>query len=312
MNDFMHDAIEGLSASPKTLPCKYLYDTKGSDLFEQICQTEDYYVTRADLALHQTHLEEIAKQIGPNAHIIEFGSGAGVKTELLLSALDAPRAYTPIEISPSALDASVRELALRFPGLDIVPLQADYTEQIDPDDLKLNPAPTKRVVYFPGSTIGNFSREEATAFLQRMAKIAQFGGMVLVGVDLIKPTTTLLRAYDDADGITAQFNKNILVRLKKEADADIDPNAFVHEARYNETYRRVEMHLVATRKTTIRVNDRSFDFEPGQSIHTESSHKYSIEDFQQLATLSGLQPVQYWLDPDKRFSMHCLIPQANV
>ncbi|HEY7905718.1 MAG TPA: L-histidine N(alpha)-methyltransferase [Wenzhouxiangella sp.] len=309
MNDFEIDVINGLSHSPRFLPCKYLYDERGSDLFEQICDTKDYYVTRADLELHDTELPQISELIGPNAHIIEFGSGAGTKTQQLLASLTEPRAYTPIEISPTALALSVEALQSSFPELDIIPLEADYTQDIDPDDLSLDPPATRRVVYFPGSTIGNFTREEALGFLQRMGKIAQKNGAVLVGVDLIKPIDQLLRAYDDDQGITAQFNKNLLLRLKEELGAELDLDAFKHEARFNSALSRIEMHLVAQHPTTIVVADQCFDFALGETIHTESSHKYTIEDFQALAEQAGLNAEQVWLDGEARFSMHYLVPK---
>ena len=311
MNDFEIDVIQGLLHSPKFLPCKYLYDEKGSDLFEQICETKDYYVTRADLELHQTKLPEISQLIGPHAHIIEFGSGAGTKTQQLLSSLTEPRAYTPIEISPTALALSVETLQSIFPDLSIIPLEADYTQDIDPDDLRLDPPARRRVVYFPGSTIGNFTREEARGFLTRMGKIAQQNGPVLVGVDLIKPIHELLRAYDDDEGITERFNKNLLVRLKEELGAELDLDAFKHEARFNSELNRIEMHLVATKPTSIRVAQHHFDLAAGETIHTESSHKYTIEDFQALAKEAGLIAERVWLDEGARFSMHYLVPDPS-
>lgn len=309
MNDFELDVIDGLSHSPRFLPCKYLYDERGSELFEKICKTKDYYVTRADLELHESELPKISQLIGPDAHIIEFGSGAGTKTQQLLATLEMPRAYTPIEISPTALAVSVESLQSLFPNLSIIPLEADYTQDIDPDDLSLDPSPTRRVVYFPGSTIGNFTREEALGFLQRMGKIAQNNGAVLVGVDLIKPIDQLLRAYDDDQGITAQFNKNLLLRLKEELGAKLDLEAFKHEARFNSELNRIEMHLVAQNPTTIVVAGQHFDFALGETIHTESSHKYTIEDFQALAEQAGLKAEQVWLDGEARFSMHYLVPK---
>lgn len=308
---FLAEALAGLSSSPRSLPCKYLYDAHGSKLFEQICETEDYYVTRADLALHEAHLAEIAELIGPGAHIIEFGSGAGVKTRKLLAGLDQPRAYTPIEISIAALERSARELRAAFPDIEIRPLQADYTQPIDSDSLALDPPPRRRVVYFPGSTISNFEHEEAVAFLERMGRIARSGGGVLIGVDLIKPTEQLTRAYDDSQGVTARFNLNLLERMQRELDADIDISAFEHEARFNPEKRRIEMHLVARRSTHIGLGEERFEFLAGDTIHTENSHKYSVPDFRALAERAGLQPERVWKDPDKLFSMHWLSPMSS-
>lgn len=304
-HDFRTDVIAGLSASPRTLPCKYLYDERGSELFEGICDTDDYYVTRADLALHEAHLGEIADCIGPNAHIIEFGSGAGIKIRIILEATH-PRAYTPIEISGEALAQSVTELSRQFPDLDIRPLQADYTRDIPDEHLALDPPARHRVVYFPGSTISNFTHAEAHDFLARMARIAGPGGGVLIGVDLVKASERLERAYDDSEGVTAAFNLNLLRRLEKELGAKLDREAFRHRAVYDEELQRIEMHLVADRPTAIELDGQRFEFEAGDSIHTESSHKYTIDGFTELVDGTGLHSVTTWTDPDGLFSMHYL------
>lgn len=305
---FRADVLAGLAARPRSIPCKYLYDARGSSLFEAICSTEEYYVTRADLALHEAHLPEIARRIGAGAHVVEFGSGAGVKTRLLLDSLERPRAYTPIEISAEALSQSVSALEEAFPDLHIRPIQADYTLPVPDSALVLEPPARRRVVYFPGSTISNFSHDEAAGFLGRMARIAGAGGAVLIGVDLLKPAAQLLAAYDDAEGITAAFNLNLLERLRRELGAELDPGAFRHEARWNRKFKRIEMHLVATRPTRIRINADVFEFDRGEGIHTENSHKYSVADFRRLARLGGLKPVHVWKDPEGLFSMHYLEP----
>lgn len=302
---FADDVIAGLSSSHRSIPCKYLYDERGSELFEGICDTEDYYVTRADIALHEAHRGDIAEAIGPNAHIIEFGSGAGIKIRIILEDTH-PRAYTPIEISGEALAQSVSELSKQFPELDIRPLQADYTKPVPDEALKLDPPARHRVVYFPGSTISNFTHTEAHEFLTRMARIAGPGGGVLIGVDLIKPVERLERAYDDSEGVTAAFNTNLLRRLENELGAKLEHDAFKHRAIYNDERQRIEMHLVATRPTTIELDGRRFEFDAGDSIHTENSHKYSIEGFRQLVRGTGLNPVKTWTDPDELFSMHYL------
>ncbi len=304
--DFLGDVLEGLSARPKYLPCKYFYDARGSELFEAICDCPEYYVTRADLALHEAHLSEISAMIGADAHVIEFGSGAGVKTRKLLAALERPRAYTPIEISASALAASARDLESAFPDIEIRPLKADYTMDIDADRLNLEPPSRRRVIYFPGSTIGNFDHAEALAFLQRMARIARGDGAILIGVDLMKPERQLVAAYDDAEGITAAFNLNLLERMRRELKASIAVEDFAHQARFNPDECRIEMHLVAQRPSIIEVDGRSFSFEAGETIHTESSHKYSVKDFRALAARAGLQSIRAWKDPDGLFSMHWL------
>ncbi len=303
---FLDDVVAGLSATPRCLPCKYLYDARGSELFEAICQTEDYYVTRADLALHEAHIGEISTLAGPGVHVVELGSGAGVKTRKLLAGIYRPRAYTPIEISAAALAVSARELRSAFPDIEIRPLRADYTQPISAELLALDPPAQRRLVYFPGSTISNFEHNEAAVFLQRMANIAGPTGAILIGVDLLKPKQRLLAAYDDRDGITAAFNLNLLHRINRELDATVEVDAFVHEARFNPDQKRIEMHLVAQRPTRIQVGGRSFDFEPGDSIHTENSHKYSVADFRRLAERAGLHSVKVWKDPDNLFSMHWL------
>jgi L-histidine Nalpha-methyltransferase len=303
---FRQDAMAGLSDNPRSLPCKYLYDARGSALFEAICETDDYYVTRADLALHEAHIGQISDMIGPQAHIIEFGSGAGIKTRKLLAGLERPRAYTPIEISKSALAASSRALQMAFPEIEIRPLQTDYMQPIDGEKLNLEPPSRRRVIYFPGSTISNFTHEQAVDFLQRMANMAGPNGAILIGVDLLKPERRLLKAYDDDEGITAAFNLNLLMRLQSELGASLETDAFVHQARFNSEFNRIEMHLVATRPTRIDLGEASFEFAPGQSIHTENSHKYSVRDFRALAERAGLESVRVWKDPEGLFSMHWL------
>ncbi len=309
MNDrqtFLSDALHGLAQTPRSLPCKYLYDKRGSQLFEAICQTEDYYVTRADLALHDGHMAEMSALIGPAAHILEFGSGAGIKTQKLLAALDQPRAYTPIEISASALQASAAHLADAFPELDVRPVCADYTQPIDDAELALDPPAQRRVIYFPGSTISNFEHDEARAFLTRMARIIGESGGILIGVDLLKPAERLIQAYDDSEGVTAAFNLNLLQRMVRELGATIDLDAFEHQARFNTELGRIEMHLVAVRPTEIAIQDQRFQLAEGESIHTENSHKYSIEGFQSLAESAGLRAVRVWTDRDQLMSMHWL------
>lgn len=308
---FREDVLTGLSTRPRSIPCKYLYDAKGSDLFERICETPEYYVTRADLALHEAHMNEIASMIGAGAHIIELGSGAGIKTRQLLASLEAPRAYTPIEISAAALAQSTRDLEGAFPDIEIRPVQADYTLPLSEDSLALDPPAERRIVYFPGSTISNFDHDEAARFLDRLRRIAGPGGALLVGVDLIKPVERLIAAYDDAGGITAAFNRNLLQRLRRELGAEIDAEAFRHEARYDDTLDRIEMHLVARYPTKIVIDGREFELDAGESLHTESSHKYSVESFRKLAARAGLRSEKVWFDPDGLFSMHWLVAEGT-
>ena len=307
---FLHDVLTGLSKTQAEIPCKYLYDERGSALFEQIGKTDEYYVTRADLALHHAHVQAIADCMGEQAHIIEFGSGAGIKIQLILSAARQPRAYTPIEISAEALQVSVAALQQRFPTLDIRPVNADYTRDIPDEILELEPPAKRRVVYFPGSTISNFSHTQAHEFLDRMRRMIGPEGGILIGVDLIKAEAVLEAAYDDRAGVTAAFNLNLLKRLQNDLGATLNMDDFRHEARYNQDKERIEMHLVAVRDAKIRLNGTSFQFSAGQSIHTENSHKYSISGFSQLAELAELKVIQTWTDPEQLFSMHYLEPST--
>lgn len=304
---FLADMVDGLKRDQKHIHCKYLYDERGSELFDAICRTPEYYVTRADLALHEAHLPEIAHHIGPQAHIIEFGSGSGVKTRKLLASLESPRAYTPIEISASALEAATGQLQAEFPDLRIHPLQADYTQPIDAEALRLDPPARRRIVYFPGSTISNFEHEEAVEFLRRMGRIAGAEGAILIGVDLLKSPERLIAAYDDDQGITAEFNRNLLFRMRDELGALINPEDFEHEARFNAEFGRIEMHLKAIRETVIEIDGHRFEFRPGETIHTENSHKYSIEGFRDLAREAGLESAKCWTDPQGLFSMHWVV-----
>ncbi|MDT8438118.1 MAG: L-histidine N(alpha)-methyltransferase [Wenzhouxiangellaceae bacterium] len=303
---FADDVIAGLSAPQPDIPCKYLYDERGSKLFEAICETDDYYVTRADIALHEAHVDEIEAAIGPDAHIIEFGSGAGIKIRIILGSADHVRAYTAIEISRQALAQAAAELRRDFPELEIHSLAADYTHDIDTELFRLDPPARRRVIYFPGSTISNFTHEDAHAFLGRMARMAGTGGGVLIGVDRVKSRERLIRAYDDSEGVTAEFNRNLLRRLKTELGAEIDEDAFAHRARYVEALERIEMHLEAVRDTAITVDGQRFEFAAGDTIHTENSHKYSVESFKALLPGTGLELNTTWTDPEELFSMHYL------
>lgn len=306
----LDEVLAGLSRRPRTLPYKYLYDARGSELFEAICETPEYYLTRADLALLEHHLPEMAALVGTDAHVIEFGSGAGVKTRRLLAALESPRAYTPIEISASALDASAGELRAAFPDIEIRPLQADYLQPIADENLTIDPPARRRIVFFPGSTISNFSHEEARHFLTRMRRIVEPDGAVLIGVDLDKEPKRLLAAYDDSQGVTAGFNLNLLERINRELGADFDIGSFRHQARYDDELHRIEMHLVADRAMTVTLAGNRFQFAEGESIHTENSHKYSVADFQALAASAGLESKQVWKDPEGLFSTHYLEPSV--
>ncbi|MDX1580046.1 MAG: L-histidine N(alpha)-methyltransferase [Alphaproteobacteria bacterium] len=301
---FLEAVLSGLSQPQKELPCKFLYDEKGSQLFDQICQLDEYYPTRTELALLSTTCDEIAGRIGDQAVLIEFGCGSLQKVRLLLDAMQDPAGFIPIDISKEHLLASAESLARDYPGLRVLPVCADYTQAIELPDI--DGGGKKRVGFFPGSTIGNFGRQEAEQFLRTIAEILGPGGELLIGVDLKKDEAILNAAYDDAKGVTAAFNLNILERINRELGGDFDLKGFEHCAYYRDDLGRVEMHLKSLREQDVEIAGRHFHFEQGETIHTENSHKYSLKDFSDLAIRSGFSPVESWTDPDDLFSIHYL------
>ncbi len=299
---FRRDVLDGLQEQPKTLPCKYFYDARGSDLFEQITRLDAYYPTRTETAILEAYGDEMADLIGPDARIVEYGSGSSEKTLLLLEKLDAPAAYVPIDISDAALSAAADRTRQRFPDLVVAPVVADYTAPF-----VLPGTPGRRtVVFFPGSTIGNFEPENAAAFLAGMARVAGAHGGLLIGVDLKKDRATLERAYDDDEGVTAAFNLNLLARINRELGGGFDLTGFAHEARWNEEEGRVEMHLVSLREQTVEVGGASVFFGEGETIHTENSYKYTPDGFAHLAAQAGFDRTHLWTDADERFSVQYL------
>jgi L-histidine Nalpha-methyltransferase len=300
---FERDVLAGLSQPEKRLPCKYFYDEEGSALFDRITELDAYYPTRTELAILQAHASEMAEAIGPRAALIEFGSGSSVKTRLLLDALPDLAAYVPVDISEEHLLATAEALRTAYPDLPILPLPADYTETLTLPDL---PEHRRRVVYFPGSTIGNFERDYAEAFLERAARLAGRGGGLLIGVDLVKDPAVLERAYDDEEGVTAAFNRNLLERINRELGADFPAETFEHRAVWNEEEERIEMYLVSTAGREVEVAGRTFRFTPGETIHTEHSHKYTPEGFVEMARHAGFEPDRQWLDPQQYFAVFSL------
>jgi L-histidine Nalpha-methyltransferase len=305
---FLSDVIDGLTRFPKALPCKYFYDAAGSALFERICTLPEYYLTRAELEIMDRHAAEMASMLGPRVLLVEPGSGASLKTRLLLKHLDDPVAYVPVDISPSSLVAASGELLRAFTRLEVLPLCADFAE---PFEL---PLPRRRadrtVAYFPGSTVGNFDPPQAVALLRRLGRACGTGGAVLIGVDLDKEPAPLEAAYNDAQGVTAAFNANLLRRINTELGADFDLDRFVHRAFYNEEHRRVEMHLESSIDQTVEVAGRVFRFRKGERIHTESSYKYPLAGFQDLAERAGFLVRRIWTDAALQFSVHLLTPVA--
>lgn len=303
-DDFLADVIAGLGSEPKVLAPKYFYDRRGSALFEAICETPEYYLTRSELALTQRHAREMARCIGPGCVLIEYGSGSGRKTRILLGALE-PRAYVPIDISAAQLRAASEALAREFPGLSIVAVCADYSRPLAVPGLDAAPG-ARRAIYFPGSTIGNFTPEEAVAFLAGARALAGPGGAMLVGVDLKKDAARLDAAYNDAQGLTAAFNLNLLERINHELGADFDLAAFAHRAFYDAALGRIEMHLESLREQQVRVAGRVFRFRRGETIHTENSYKYTVAEFRDLAREAGWEPRECWTDEAGLFSVHGL------
>ena len=310
-DSFLHDVLTGLGREQKSIPCKYFYDERGSALFEQITETEEYYPTRTELAIMETHVDEMAEAIGPRAVLIEYGSGSSRKTRVLLDRLaaeadpaEALAAYVPIDISREHLLTTAETLQAAYPDLPVLPVAADYTADFELPDL---PPHEKRVVYFPGSTIGNFDRAQAADFLDHAAEVAcgaegTCGGL-LIGVDLKKDRATLEAAYDDAEGVTAAFNLNLLHRINRELGGTFDPDAFRHLAVWNEEASRIEAYLVSTRDQTATVDGETFHFAEGEAVHTENSHKYTVEDFARSAAESGFALRRYWIDDAGLFSV---------
>lgn len=297
---FLADVLAGLSRPRKQLPCKYFYDERGSRLFDAICELPEYYPTRAELRILERHAGRMAEYFGPRCGLIEFGSGSGLKTRLLLGRL-VEGVYYPVDISREHLLASARRLEGEFPGVEIEPVCADFTRPFE-----LPPARRevrRRVVYFSGSTIGNFAPRQALTLLQRIARLVGPGGGLLIGVDLKKDRAVLEPAYDDSAGVTAAFNLNLLARANRELGADFDLGSFRHLAFYNERHGRVEMHLVSEREQAVRVGGSRFRLGEGETIRTEYSYKFGVEEFAGLARSADLEVREVWRDPAGLFSV---------
>ena len=282
---FLADVLAGLEQAPYSLPSKWLYDRPGSVLFDRICALDAYYPTRTELGILGENAPAIAEAVGPRAQVVELGSGSSNKTRALLDHLSEPVAYLPLDISEQHLHEAAERIAAAYPDLEILPVAADYTREVS------LPAPTRparsTVVYFPGSTLGNFDVADARDFLAQQAALAGPGGGLVIGIDLVKDRDILRRAYDDPEGVTAAFNLNLLERMRRELDAELDPEGFRHKAVFNEELSCVEMHIESLADQEIRIGDRSFPFTPGQTIRTERSYKYTLAGFQRLAEEAG-------------------------
>jgi len=293
---FERDVMEGLALRQKAIPSTWLYDHRGSELFEQITHLDEYYPTRNETLILERCVQEIAAAAGPNAIVIELGSGSSRKTRTLLSALDAPQAYLPIDISEEFLAESVKALQPRFATLRIMPIVADFTRIVSLPELTLLGSSGRRVVFFPGSTIGNLAPDEAVALLSRIGKAVGPDALLVVGADTTHDPSVLIPAYDDRQGVTAAFNKNLLLRINREIGADFAPSAFRHEARFNAEHQRVEMHLVSCYTQRVTVRGQAFQFAMGESIHTENSYKHDDESLRALMEASGFTVERKWTD----------------
>ena len=300
---FADDMARALASRPRSISPKYFYDARGSQLFDAICELPEYYPTRTELTILRTHATEIASQMGPRAEIVEFGAGSCVKVGLLLDAMERPARYLPIDISGEHLAASAAELRARYPQLDVQPVIADYTQRLLlPAAL---PGAGRRVGFFPGSTIGNFTPAEALHFLHVAGQVLR-GGALLLGADLIKDPDVLHAAYNDAQGVTANFNLNLLARANRELGTDFVPEQFAHSAFYNAPQQRIEMHLVSRCRQKVSLAGLAHGFEEGETLHTENSYKFTIDGMRSLAQQAGFRAGPVWTDPQRRFSLHWL------
>jgi L-histidine Nalpha-methyltransferase len=301
---FREAVLDGLRRPRKSIPCKFLYDARGSALFEEICRLPEYYPTRTEVAILAENAADIAGQMGPHSRLIEFGSGGSHKVPILLEALDRPAAYVPVDISREHLRAAAAGIAADFPLLRVIAVCADYTTVIRLPPL---PGPSgKRVGFFPGSTIGNFEPPAAERFLSNCARILGAAGEMLIGVDLKKAPPLLDAAYNDSAGVTAAFNLNLLVRINRELDGDLDLDRFAHLAFYNSTLGRVEIYIKSRADQWARIAGDRFHFAQDEVIHTEYSYKYAVPEFRALAARTGFRPVAAWTDPNDLFSLHYL------
>ena len=310
LNDLLAVAMRGLGLKPKRLPSWLFYDERGSALFEQICEQPEYYLTRCEVALMEHHASSIADSLGSEVRLVEYGSGSGLKTRMLLRQMDQPVAYVPVEISPAALRQSVQRLAREFPALPLQPLCADFSK---PLRLPIPPcAPRRTVLYFPGSTIGNFEARDAVKLLRKMRNEMGDAGGILIGVDLKKEAAKIEAAYNDRAGITAEFTLNMLARLNREIGSDFDLSAFTHHARYNPMAGRIETHIVSRCEQQVKIGNSVASFRTDEVIQVEYSCKYSLEDFAALAEKAGLAVMRSWTDPQQMFSVHYLVRASAV
>ncbi|MFK7737428.1 MAG: L-histidine N(alpha)-methyltransferase [Pirellulaceae bacterium] len=301
--EFLRDVVEGLSLTHKSVPCKYLYDERGSKLFDRICELDEYYPTRTEQSIMNEYAEEIAAVLGVGIVLAEFGSGSSTKTRVLLNHLKKPVAYVPIDISEDHLFSTADTLQELYPDLTIRPVVADFSESFELPEI----CEGERVcVYFPGSTIGNFEPDAAHLLLKQIAQVVGPGGELLIGFDLKKSKAVLEAAYDDAKGVTAAFSLNILRRMNQELDADFDLASFAHVSHYNEEAGRIEIYIESLDEQQATIGEHTFRFAKGERIHTEYSHKYTIDGFTELAESAGFECSNFWTDPKNYFAVKLL------
>ncbi len=299
--NFRDEVLDGLSKSPRQLPYKFFYDQRGAQLFQEICDLPEYYITRTEIEILRLHGADMAKALGPQVELIGLGTGAGTKTRILLEELHNPAVYVPIDISKEQLEKSSARFREMFPTLQVLPVCVDYLEPFElPLPRRLS---SRSVIYFPGSTIGNFEPEIASEFLARLVDVAGDGGGLLIGVDLQKDRDVLERAYNDAAGVTAQFNKNLLVRINRELEADFDLNRWQHHAIYSPSEGRIEIYLISDKEQTVHIGAREFQFRAGEEILTEYSYKHTIAGFIELARQAGFHFEQVWTDDARWFGV---------
>ena len=304
---FRDDVLAGLAAPIPAVPARWLYDRRGSELFEEITRLPSYYPTRTETALLKHIMPELAARIPPGMAVVEFGAGSAAKTPLLLEAI-SPAAYVPVDISPDYLDGATADICARFPGLPVLPVEADFAKPFPlPDQIEDLP----KLGFFPGSTIGNFVPRSATDLLRHFRALLGTGSLLLIGMDRVKPIERLIAAYDEPEGVTAAFNLNLLERINRELEGTIPVDAFQHKARWNDILSRIEMHLLATRNAEFIVSGRGFSFRAGETIHTENSHKYGRRGARLLLLAGGWTPIAEWTDAAEDFSIVLAEAQPN-
>ena len=300
--DIKAEVLKGLSCQPKAIPPKFFYDKYGSQLFDQITELPEYYPTRTEIAILKEHGEEMASLLGQECLLVELGSGSSQKIRLLLDALQ-PAAYMPMDISKQHLLQSAQTLANDYPNLEIHAVCTDYSSEFQ---LPYHPDNKPKAAFFPGSSIGNFEPPQAQKLLHQLAQLLGTDSTLLIGVDLKKDPQHLNAAYNDAAGVTAAFNLNLLARINRDLNANFELSRFEHQAFYNEKSGRIEMHLISNIPHEVKIDGQAFEFAIGENIHTENSYKYTVAQFQNLANEAGFHPVQVWTDPAELFSVHCL------